>query len=108
MAYASYAAETEVISEEPQDATLVTGATNGTLIRSLELSNPSGDPVVVTIRREDGQATPVTYAQFMVRVDSGDYLILWEDSQVFLPAGHALIISGEADGVQAVANCWEV
>ena len=106
MTYASYSGASSVVSEVPQEVTLLTGATNGTLIRSLEISNPTENAGVLTIKRED--ASSDEYGEFSISVASGTYIILWEDCQVFVPYNHDLIVVGDVDGIQVVANCWEI
>lgn len=106
MAYASYNGTTSVVSEVPQAVTILTGAANGTLVRSLEISNPTESSGVVTVKRVD--ASDNEYGVFSLRVGISDYLIMWENCQVFVPYGHELVIEGDIDGIEAVANCWEI
>lgn len=85
---------------------ILTGKTNSTVIKSLEIINGSVD-AVVKIYRKDSSPVPVKYGEITINMESYDYLMLWEGF-IVIPSGHTLWIESEVLEVEAVANVVEL
>lgn len=98
---------TTMDGEDPVEAALVTGAVNGTIVRSLELVNNTEADAVVTVVRKDDSITPAAYGTVQVPLPAGDYIALWVDCQVALPLAYTLNVYASVAGIQIVANAAE-
>lgn len=105
MSNLSYFSVTTLSGGDPVPVTLITGAVNGTVIRSLEISNTSGVEATVYINRFDDEVSPNEYGAITLILDNNDYVILWSDSMICLPEGHTLVVSSNQEDVSFVANC---
>ena len=85
-------------------AVLVTGGTNKSVIRSLEICNNSDEAAIVVVRRQDAEVEPNIYGKMTMTLEAGDYVCVFVDSQVILPAGHELQVGSDQDDVEIIAN----
>jgi hypothetical protein len=86
-------------------ATLLTGASGGTVVRSLEICNNSGEAANVKIQRR--LIGTITYGLIEMQLEAGDYVTLFVGAQTVLPKDHVLQVGSDQDGVQFVANVIE-
>lgn len=87
-----------------ENVTVLTGATNGTIVKSLELNTGSSASVVNVIRRNNSN---VVYSSIKVDLSAYNYVVLWEGF-VVIPSGHTLIINADNSQVECVANVIEL
>lgn len=104
----SYNTQSTVTDDVPDSVLLLTGAFNGTIVRSLEITNPTDEQVVVSISRQDAEIIPGTYGAFTLTLEPSDYVLLWVGCQVVVPFGHTLLVSAAVAGIRFVANTVEV
>lgn len=102
----SYNAIGSVISEVPQDVIILTGVVNSTVIKSLEISNPSANVATVTIKRKTASA--VEYLPIELELAPHTYLIMFDGCQVVIPSEHTLILNSDEETVSVVANVVEL
>lgn len=84
---------------------ILTGDTNSTVIKSLELISGSTQGEV-SIYRKDASISPVKYGEIKVNLEENNYIMLWEGF-ICIPSGHTLWIESNVVGIEAVANVVE-
>lgn len=84
---------------------ILTGDSNSTVIKSLELMAGSNEGTV-SIYRRDSSVVPVKYGEIKVNLEEDNYLMLWEGF-ICIPSGHTLWIDSDVSGIEAVANVVE-
>lgn len=88
----------------PNDVLVMTGAVNGSLIKSLELVNTDAYDAVVHIKRRDG--SDVVYQDIKVDILPFKTVMLWDDFNV-LNSGHDLILTSDSNDIDIVVTCFE-
>lgn len=83
---------------------LLTGASNGTVVKTLEIISGESSSILHIIRKD---AADNIYADIKVDLKANDYLILWEGF-FLIPYQHKLIISADSNDVNVVANVIEM
>ncbi len=102
-----HAAQAAVTTDTPAvgtDVTVLTGASNATLVLSLEVI-AGEDPAVVKIIRKNAEGTP--YATIKLDMTAYNYLMLWDDKLRVIPAGHTLVLNADSPAISVVANVME-
>lgn len=89
-----------------QPVNILTGSSNSTVIKSLELINSSTDATVTIYRMDDSQPQNV-YGSIVVNLEAYNYVMLWEGF-IAIPEGHTLWISSSESGIEAIANVVEL
>ena len=87
-----------------QEVQILTGASEGTIVKTLELVNPSSASCNVDVIRKDAGGT--AYATIPVGMKANDYLVLWEGFYA-IPSGHTLWIKANSAQCVAVASVIE-
>ena len=94
---------------------LLTGASMGTVMKSLELIS-GNEPCIVHVIRTDGtepvnasidEVASKSYATIEIEMKANDYLVLWEGFFV-LPSNHKLYFNATSDSCRAVVNYVEL
>ena len=94
---------------------LLTGASMGTVMKSLELIS-GNEPCIVHVIRTNGtepenasieQIASASYATIEIEMKANDYLVLWEGFFV-LPYNHKLYFNATSDSCRAVVNYVEL
>ena len=94
---------------------LLTGASMGTVMKSLELIS-GNEPCIVHVIRTDGtepdnasidEVASKSYATIEIEMKANDYLVLWEGFFV-LPYNHELYFHATADFCRAVVSYVEL
>lgn len=91
---------------------LLTGASMGTVMKSLELIS-GNESCIVHIIRTDGTESSIdevasaSYATIKVEMKPNDYLVLWEGFFV-LPSNHKLYFNATSSSCRAVVNYVEL
>ena len=94
---------------------LLTGASMGTVMKSLELIG-GNEPCIVHVIRTDGtepenasieQIASASYATIEIEMKANDYLVLWEGFFV-LPYNHKLYFNATSRFCRAVVNYVEL
>jgi hypothetical protein len=87
---------------------LLTGASMGTVMKSLEFIS-GNESCIVHVIRTDGtessieQVASTSYATIEVEMKANDYLVLWEGFFV-LPSNHKLYFNATSSSCRAVVN----
>ena len=94
---------------------LLTGASMGTVMKSLELIS-GNEPCIVHVIRTDGtepvnasidEVASASYATIEIEMKANDYLVLWEGFFV-LPHNHKLYFNATSPSCRAVVNYVEL
>ena len=91
---------------------LLTGASMGTVMKSLELIS-GNEPCIVHVIRTDGtepssdEVASKSYATIEIEMKANDYLVLWEGFFV-LPYNHKLYFNATSRFCRAVVNYVEL
>ena len=91
---------------------LLTGASMGTVMKSLELIG-GNEPCIVHVIRTDGtepsidEVASASYATIEIEMKANDYLVLWEGFFV-LPYNHKLYFNATSPSCRAVVNYVEL
>ena len=91
---------------------LLTGASMGTVMKSLELVS-GNEACVVHVIRTDGTEPSIdevasrSYATIEIEMKANDYLVLWEGFFV-LPSNHKLYFNATSNFCRAVVNYVEL
>lgn len=91
---------------------LLTGASMGTVMKSLELIS-GNEPCIVHVIRTDGTELSIdgvaskSYATIEIEMKANDYLVLWEGFFV-LPYNHKLYFNATSNFCRAVVNYVEL
>ena len=94
---------------------LLTGASMGTVMKSLELVS-GNEPCIVHVIRTDGtepvnasidEVASASYATIEIEMKANDYLVLWEGFFV-LPSNHKLYFNATSRLCRAVVNYVEL
>ena len=91
---------------------LLTGASMGTVMKSLELIS-GNEPCIVHVIRTDGTESSIdgvaskSYATIEIEMKANDYLVLWEGFFV-LPYNHKLYFNATSRFCRAVVNYVEL
>ena len=91
---------------------LLTGASMGTVMKSLELIS-GNEPCIVHVIRTDGtepsidEVASASYATIEIEMKANDYLVLWEGFFV-LPYNHKLYFNATSNFCRAVVNYVEL
>ena len=93
-------------SEVPAGAevTLLTGGTNGTVVKTLEISTQNESCYVEIIRKT---SLGTEYSRIKVDMKAYDYLVLWEGFFV-IPSGHTLSFVADSEYCTVIANVVEL
>lgn len=83
---------------------LLTGVSNGTIVKTLEIISGESSSILHIIRKD---AAENVYADIKVDLKANDYLVLWEGFFI-IPYQHKLIISADSDDINVVANVIEM
>lgn len=86
------------------DVEILTGSTQSTIVKALELNAGEEDSVVYIIRK-DGSNTE--YSRVKLDLTAYNYVILWEGFFV-IPSGHKLILNADSNYVECIANVVEM
>ena len=87
-----------------QEVQVLTGASEATIVKTLELINPGASSCSVDVIRKDAGGN--AYATIPVGMKANDYLVLWEGFYV-MPSGHTLWIKADSAQCVAVASVIE-
>lgn len=91
-------------SYEKSQELLLTGVTQGTIVKSLQLVNANESCTAYVIRKDnDGN----TYSSIRVDLKANDYLILWQGFFV-IPFNHSIWFSCDSLGCKIIANVVEM
>ena len=91
---------------------LLTGASMGTVMKSLELIS-GNEPCIVHVIRTNGTEPSIdevaskSYATIEIEMKANDYLVLWEGFFV-LPSNHKLYFNATSNFCRAVVNYVEL
>ena len=91
---------------------LLTGASMGTVMKSLELIS-GNEACIVHVIRTDGTESSIdgvaskSYATIEIEMKANDYLVLWEGFFV-LPSNHKLYFNATSNFCRAVVNYVEL
>ena len=91
---------------------LLTGASMGTVMKSLELVS-GNEACIVHVIRTDGTESSIdevasrSYATIEIEMKANDYLVLWEGFFV-LPSNHKLYFNATSNFCRAVVNYVEL
>ena len=101
-------------SEVPSGAEvpLLTGAANGSVVKTLEIGTGNESCYVEIIRRApamvgDSNQLGVEYSRIKVDMKAYDYLVLWEGFFV-IPSGHTLSFVADSEYCTIIANVVEL
>lgn len=86
------------------DTLILTGASNSTIIKSLELISGS-EQSIVNVFRKDSSGN--VYGTIKVDLTAYNYVMLWEGF-IVIPAGHELYVNADSNQVEAIANVVEL
>lgn len=91
---------------ENGEVQILTGSSNSTVVKSLEIISGS-DPSVINIYRKTGDNGDSKYGEIKLDLAANNYVMLWEGF-IAIPSGHKLLISANKAGIEAIASVVEL
>ncbi len=89
-----------------QEVELLVGSTNGTVVKTLEISTGNESCYIEIIRRKAASIEyPIgeEYSRIKIDMKAYDYLVLWEGFFV-IPQGHKLSFTADSTQCRVIAN----
>lgn len=84
---------------------LLTGASGGTIVKSLQIITGNESCYIEIIRKTSSEASP--YATIKLELKANDYLLLWQGFFI-IPNNHLLTFKTDSNKCTVVANVVEM
>lgn len=104
LSFKNYNASVNSIDEEKN---LLYGATNSTIVKSLEIITGNQSCTLNIIRKKQNSSSWEEYANIKIDLKANDYLLLWQGFFV-IPYTHGIWIKSNSKKCKVIANVVEL